>query len=174
MTADRLGSAPMGQLSEVTRRRIATLVLLAGLMVAALAIADEGPFSNPPTQEERAQAAVVGFFEAARAKDFNRMCDLLTPATRIRVLQRTAALTQSQEDVGHCSGALAEQERLLTAQVGETLGGTRIAEVKDSRVSGNRAAVDVVLRFPQAKRPVPRTFQLELVDGDWKISSSVL
>ena len=164
----------MGYLDEVTRRRVATLLLIVVAAIAALAIADRGPFSNPPTEEQRAQAAVEGFFAAAQDKDFQAMCDLLTLATRVRVMQRTATLLQNAEDVGRCSDALAAQERLLTEKVGETLSETHITEVKDSRVSGNRAAVDVELQFPQTKRPVPRTFQLELAGDDWKISSSIL
>ena len=50
---------PVGSLSESARRRIAAVILLAGIAIAALAIWDVGPFANPPTEAERAQSAVT-------------------------------------------------------------------------------------------------------------------
>jgi hypothetical protein len=49
----------VGSLSESARRRIAAVILLAGIAIAALAIWDVGPFANPPTEAERAQSAVT-------------------------------------------------------------------------------------------------------------------
>ena len=65
-------------MDEVTRRRIAAVLLVIVVIVAALAIADLGPFSDPPTEEERAQETVEDFFGAAADGDFKEFCDLLS------------------------------------------------------------------------------------------------
>ena len=161
-------------LSDVTRRRIAALLLVAGIAVAVLALRDVGPFSNPPTPEERAQAAVEDFFDAAHDKDFKAMCGLLTPATQTQITQRIAAALATQTQVSSCAQALQAQDKAVKGQPGASLSQTRIVRVDDSRVSGNRAAVDAVLTYPGAKRTQPRTFELELVRGEWRISGSIL
>jgi hypothetical protein len=47
------------------RRWIATILPLAGIAVAALAIADVGPFEDPVTEDERAQQAVDGEWQVS-------------------------------------------------------------------------------------------------------------
>jgi hypothetical protein len=162
------------RLSDVTRRRIAALLLVAGIVIGVLALQDVGPFSNPPTAEEKAQAAVEDFFDAAHHKDFKSMCGLLTPAYQTQITQETAARLASVADVSTCAQALEAQDKVLRTQLGDSLGQTRIVKVDDSRVSGNRAAVDAVLTFPGAKRTEPRTFELELIRDEWRISGSIL
>jgi hypothetical protein len=162
----------MGHLSDVTRRRLAVLLLAVGALVGVAAASDAGPFADPATPEERAQQAVLDFFAAANGGDYRTMCSLMTPATQTQVLQRTAALLRSGQDVGSCPEALAAQAKGSAA--GRALTGTHVAKVDDSRVSGNRAAVDVELSFPGQKGREPRTFELELVHDRWKISGSAL
>ena len=65
-------------MSDVVRRRIAALLLIAGIAVAVLAIADVGPFDDPPTEEERVQETVEDFFGAAANGDSKTFCGLLT------------------------------------------------------------------------------------------------
>jgi len=67
----------VGNLSELARRRIAAAILIGGIAIGALAIADVGPFSDPPTEEERAQSAVEHFFAAAQDHDFKSACTQL-------------------------------------------------------------------------------------------------
>jgi hypothetical protein len=133
----------MGYLSPVARRRIALLVLLAGAAVAALAITNTGPFSNPTTQEDRARSALEGFFDAARQGHFHEACALLAG-------QRQG-----------CAKVL--------PVVGRQLSGTTL-EVQDVRVSGNLAAIDTKLRVPGRNRVQLRTFKLEERGGRWLIS----
>ena len=56
-------------MSDVARRRVAAALLIAGIAVAALAITDTGPFEDPPSEEERVEAAVQEFYGAAAASD---------------------------------------------------------------------------------------------------------
>src|SRR5205814_9122454 len=46
---------PVGYLSEATRRRIAAALLVVGVAVAVLALANIGPVSNPASEAERAR-----------------------------------------------------------------------------------------------------------------------
>ncbi len=159
--------ASRGYLDEATRRRIAAVVLALAVVVVTLAVADVGPFSDPPTEAERAQATVEDFFAAANAKQYGRMCADLTPAIRQQVLARTLALLRGKAEVKDCGQALALQDKLLAERAGQPLSQTRIVRVTDSRVSGNLARVDVMLSFPGSKRPEAHTFPLQLVDGRW-------
>lgn len=152
----------MGYLSDVARRRIAAALLVAGVVLAALAIADVGPFSNPPTEADRAQAAVERFFDAAHDKDFAGVCGQLTKQKRRDVEQRGGSLA-SQQGLKGC-------DEILRALLGGQLTGTRIARVNDVRVSGNRAVVDAELRTPTTKHAQPTTFDLFLIGDRWKIA----
>src|SRR5215210_8094999 len=124
----------MGYLSEVTRRRIAALLLVAIIVVAGLAIADVGPFSDPPTGEER------------------------------RTVEQRAGSVVSQQELKGC-------DEILRAFLGKQLSETQIAKVVDVRVSGNQAVVDANLRSEGTKRPRPATFELFLIEGEWRIDS---
>jgi hypothetical protein len=64
------------RVSPTVRRWIAFVLLLAGIAVAAVAIADVGPFEDPVTEEERAQQAVQDFFAAAARGDGKAFCAL--------------------------------------------------------------------------------------------------
>ncbi len=75
----------MGYLSPVIRRRIAAVLLVVGAAVVALAIANVGPFSDPPTEADRAKAALEDFFAAARRKDYKSVCQLLTAPERRQI-----------------------------------------------------------------------------------------
>jgi hypothetical protein len=152
----------MGYLSDVAQRRIAALLLVAAIAVGALAVADVGPFSDPPTQEERAQDAVERFFTAARDKDFKAVCDQLTNQEQRTIEQRAGAIAARQGLKG-CA-------EILEALLGKQLGASRIDKFDEVSVSGNQARVEAELRTPGAKHPRPATFQLFLVRGEWRIA----
>ncbi len=152
----------MGYLSDVARRRIAALLLLAAIVVGALAIANVGPFSDPPTQEERAQATVERFFAAARSKDFKAVCDQLTNQEQRTVEQRAGAIA-AQQGLKGCAD-------ILEALLGDQLASSRIEKFDQVSVSGNQARIEAELRTPGSKHARPTTFQLFLVRGEWRIA----
>jgi len=152
----------MGKLSEAARRRIAAVILLAGIAVATLAIVDVGPFSDPPTEAERAQSAVEDFFAAAQDRDFKSVCSELTNEKR-RAIEQRAASVASQEGLHGC-------DEILKAFLGDELAGLRIAKVIDVRVSGNQAVIDAKLRAPDAKRTTSASFHLFLIRDQWRIN----
>jgi ketosteroid isomerase-like protein len=135
-------------------------VLLAlGAVVAALAIANVGPFSNPPTEADRARAALEEFFAAAQRKDYKAVCKLLTGPERTQVEIRAAAIA------GNSTGCAA----VLDSPLGLALARTKV-QIDDVRVSGNLAAIDAKLRTPGAGRPQFRTYKLQELGGTWRIS----
>jgi hypothetical protein len=149
----------VGYLDPVTRRRIAAVLLVLGAIVAALAIANVGPFSNPPTEADRAQAALEDFFAATAKKDYAAACRLLTSAERRQVEIHAATLA------GNRTGCA----NVLDSPLGLVLAKTRI-EIKDVRVSGNLAAIDARLHAPGVKRAQYRTYKLQELGGTWRIS----
>jgi hypothetical protein len=151
----------VGNLSEAARRRIAAIILIAWIAAAALAIADIGPFSDPPTEEERAQSAVEQFFAAAQDRDFKSACRQLTVEEQHAIEQRAASVA-TEEGLKGC-------DEILKAFLGEQLAGTRIAKVIDVRVSGNQAVMDANIRTPGSKGPKSATFHLFLIRDEWKI-----
>lgn len=151
----------VGNLSEVARRRIAAVILIAGIAVAALAMFDVGPFSDPPTEEERAQDAVERFFAAAEDHDFKSACAQLTTEQQ-RVIEQRAASVAAREGLKGC-------DEILKAFLGDQLAGTRIVKVIDVRVSGNQAVMDAKIRTPGAKSTKSATFHLFLIRDEWKI-----
>jgi 3-hydroxyacyl-CoA dehydrogenase len=154
--------ARVGNLSEAARRRIAAVVLIAGIAVAGLAIADVGPFSDPPTEEERAQSAVERFFAAARDHDFKSACAQLTSEEQ-RTIEQRAASVASQEGLKGC-------DEILKAFLGDQLAGTQITKVIDVRVSGNQAVMDANISTPGSKGTRPATFHMFLIRDEWKIN----
>jgi hypothetical protein len=152
----------VGNLSEAARRRIAALILIAGIAVAALAIADVGPFSDPPTEAERAQSAVERFFAAAQDRDFKSACGQLTVEEQRTIEQRAASIA-SREGLNGCA-------EILKAFLGDQLAGTRITKVIDVRVSGNQAVMDAKIRTPGSKGTRTATFHLFLIRKEWKIN----
>jgi hypothetical protein len=151
----------MGNLSDAARRRIAAAILVVGIAVAALAIADVGPFSDPPTEAERAQSAVEGFFAAAQDGDFKSVCGQLT-AEQQRVVEQRAGSVAAEQGLQGC-------DEILKEFLGDQLAETRIAKVIDVRVSGNQAVVDANLRTPGSDGPRSATFHLFLIRGEWRI-----
>jgi 3-hydroxyacyl-CoA dehydrogenase len=152
----------MGNLSEAARRRIAAFILVLGIAVAVLAITDLGPFSDPPSQAERAQGAVEQFFASAQDRDFKSVCGQLTSEEQ-RVIEQRAASVAAREGLKGC-------DEILKAFLGDQLAGTKITKVVDVRVSGNQAVVDANLSSPGAKGTQASTFHLFLVRDEWKIS----
>jgi len=135
------------------------VLLVLGALVVAAAIANVGPFSNPPTEADRAQAALENFFAAARAKDFATACGLLTSSERSQLENRAAEL--AAKHIG-CT-------KVLDSPLGEVLARTKV-EIQDVRVSGNLAAIDTKLRAPGVARAHFRTYKLEETGDVWRIS----
>lgn len=154
-------SAPVGNLSEAARRRIAAVILVVGIAVAALAIADVGPFSNPATEEQRAQDAVEQFFGAVQDRDFKAACTQLTVEEQHTIEQRAASVA-TQQGLEGC-------DQILKAFLGDQLAGTRITKVIDVRVSGNQAVMDADIRTPGTKGTKAATFHMFLIRDQWKI-----
>jgi len=152
----------MGNLSEAARRRIAAVILIGGIAVGVLAIADVGPFSDPPSEAERAQSAVEGFFAAAQDQDFKSVCGQLT-AEEQRVVEQRAGSVAAQKGLEGC-------DEILKEFLGDQLAQTRIAKVVDVRVSGNQAVVDANLRSPGVKGTRSATFHLFLIRDEWRIA----
>jgi hypothetical protein len=154
----------MGYLSDVARRRIAAMLLVVGIALAALAIADVGPFSDPETEAQRAQAAVEQFFDAAHDEDFKTVCAQLTQQSKTALAQSAGSLA-SQEGLSGCVD-------LMRKLVGDRLSQTEIAKIDRVGVSGNHAVVDADVRTSQSKRAQPLSLDLFLVKGEWKIDFS--
>lgn len=146
-------------MSDLARRRIAALVLVAGIVVVGLAIADLGPFADPPTAEDRVASTVEDFFGAASEGDFRTFCGLLTPHARARLRRNAARLAAGDGERG-CA-------RTLALTLGETLQGSRYA-VHEVSVSGPRARVEARFRSPEAQ-PELRTVYLNEIDGEWLV-----
>ena len=148
-------------LSEVARRRIAALLLIAAIAVAALAITDTWPFNDPPTEEERVAEVVDGFYAAADAGDFGVYCSLLTPAAREQVRANAARLIEE-------AGQLKCDQILAVARDQFKGVGIRIREVS---VNGPQARVEANVKFAGTPGVEARTMFLEQNDaGEWRIS----
>jgi hypothetical protein len=150
----------VGLLSEYTRRRVAAVLLVVGGIVAALAIADVGPFSDPPTEEERAQETVEEFFGAAAEGDFETFCGLLTKPARQAIEVRAGAIA-AEEGLEGCT-------EILDALVGKQLEGSEL-EITLANVSGDRARVETELRLAGKGGREQRSVLLQLTDGEWLI-----
>jgi ketosteroid isomerase-like protein len=145
--------------SDVVRRRIAALLLVAGTAVAVLAIEDVGPFEDPVTEEERATAAVQDFFNAASEGDSKRFCALLTADAREQLRVSTAQRLQTDE-VPACTKIL----DVLAPVFADSQFTLRYVSV-----SGNRARAEG--RFKVGDAPAqPRTVLLLLERGEWHVS----
>lgn len=146
-------------MSDVARRRIAALLLVFGIAVAALAIADVGPFEDPPTEEQRVQDAVEEFFAAAGRGDSKEFCALLTAEARTQLRVSTAQRLQVNE-LPKCEQIL---DALAAAFKGSELTVRRVS------ISGNQARVEG--RYHVGDQPAqPRTVLLLEEDGEWRIS----
>ncbi|HEX2468663.1 MAG TPA: hypothetical protein VHJ54_10705 [Solirubrobacterales bacterium] len=148
-------------MSEYTRRRIAAVLLVVGVLVVALAIADLGPFSDPLTEEERVQEAVESFFAAASDADFREFCSLMTKPQRERLVFRATALAETQ-DLSGCP-------EVVEAVVGDQFEGVSVV-MDDVSVVGPKARIEATLRFGGKAGNQPRTISLEEVDDEWLVS----
>jgi hypothetical protein len=146
-------------MSDVVRRRVAAVLLVAVIAVATLAITDTGPFEDPPTEEERVEAAVEDFFAAAAGGDSKTFCSLLTTQARQELRVNTAQRLQIDELPG-C-------EEILDA-LAEAFAGSAI-DVRFVSVSGNRARVEARYKLAGSP-PQPRTILLLSEEGEWKVS----
>jgi hypothetical protein len=145
--------------SDVLRRRIAAGLLIAGIVVAVLAIRDVGPFEDPVTEEQRARETVERFFAAAAAGDSRVFCDLLTADAREELRVSTAQRLQVDE--------LPECTKILDV-LAPVFADSAIS-VRFVSVSGNRARVEA--RYRLADGPAqPRTVLLLLEDDEWRVS----
>lgn len=148
-------------LSDITRRRIAALLLIAGIAVAALAITDTWPFDDPPTEDERVQDTVESFYAAGAHGDFAEYCALLTPAARDRVRVNAARLLEEAGQL-RCEGILAVAE--------EEFKGVSI-RVREISVSGIQARAEVNVKVAGRAGVEPRTVLLEQNEaGEWRVS----
>jgi hypothetical protein len=152
----------MGVLDPVTRRRIAALLLILGTILIVAAATDVGPFSDPPTPEEKAENAASDFFAAASDGDFKEFCGLLTKEARSTIEARAAALS-SEENLNGC-------EEILGALVKKQFAGSE-AEVISVNVSGPQARAEVKLKLKGEKGTEQRTLLLAEEDGEWLISN---
>ncbi len=146
-------------MSDVTRRRLAALLLVLGIAIAALAIADVGPFEDPPSEEERVTAAVEEFFAAAERGDSKRFCSLLTVDARSELRISTAQRLQVNE--------LPKCERILDLLAAAFKGSEMT--VRRVSVSGNQARVDGRYRVGDGPAE-PRTVLLLEENGEWHVS----
>ena len=146
-------------MSDVARRRIAALLLIAGAVVVALAIADVGPFEDPVTEEERVTDAVEEFFAAASAGDGEAFCDGLTRDTRKELAVSLAQQLQAENPL-ECGDAF---KVLALVFKGST------TDIRSVSVSGPRARVEIRLK-PAKGAATPRTVMLASEDGVWLVS----
>jgi hypothetical protein len=149
-------------LSEIARRRIAALLLIAGIAVAVLAITDTWPFDDPPTEEERVQDTVESFYAAGADGDFAEYCALLTPAARDRVRVNAARLLEEAGQL-RC-------EEILAVAAEEEFKGVSI-RVREVSVSGIQARAEVNVKVAGRAGVEPRTMLLEQNEaGEWRVS----
>lgn len=150
----------MGYLDPYTRRRVAAVLLVIGVIVAALAIADVGPFSDPPTEEERAEDTVERFFTAASEGDFDTFCGLLTKPAREAIEVRAGALAAKQ-DLKGCP-------EILEVLAGKQFKDSQL-EITESNVSGDQARVETQLKLQGEPGKQQRSVLLQLSKGEWLV-----
>lgn len=134
------------------------MLLVAGVVVAALAIADLGPFEDPATPEEEVSGAVEDFYGAAAEGDFKGFCGLLTEQARAQLGANAAQLLG---EVQPCAKA-------LESGLGEVLRGATI-EVREVSISGPQARVEARLKPPDSEAQL-RTVLLRETEGEWLVS----
>jgi hypothetical protein len=149
-------------LDEYTRRRVAAVLLVVVIVISALAIADVGPFEDPPTQAALAEESVEEFFAAAEASDFQEFCDLLTKGAQQSIEVRTGAIA-AEAGLKGCS-------EILKVFVGKQFADSDLV-ITFSNVEGNRARVETELKLKGEAGRQQRTVLLEQSpEGDWLIS----
>lgn len=150
-------------LSDVARRRIAALLLIAGIALAVLAITDTGPFDDPPTPEQEAKAAAETFYAAASDGDFKTYCSVLTTRARDLIQAKAARLEAAAgTDLGGCAK--------IVALAADAFKDSEL-KVRQVSVSGNRARIEANYRQADRSGLQAKTIYLELDDkGNWRIS----
>ncbi len=128
----------MGYLSETTRRRIAAAILIVGIVLVVLAITDKAFFSDPPTESEKVEAVVQGFFDAAIDGDFDGTCDLLTKRAQ-DVMRQAAARALSTDEKLRCPA-------IMESVIGDSFADVTVRVRKDVSISGNRARAEASLK----------------------------
>ncbi|UJA21013.1 hypothetical protein HJD18_12860 [Thermoleophilia bacterium SCSIO 60948] len=156
--AKRPAASPSGGLSDAWARRIAAGLLAIGVLVAALAFFDLGPFSDPPTEEELATAAVERFYAAASAGDWEEFCGGLTEFARTQVETNISRLTGAES--GDCVASL--------SMGGNSFEGLEI-RIRDVNVVGNEARVETSVKLPD-EPPELRSVLLVAEDGEWLVN----
>ena len=152
----------MGYLSETTRRRIAAVILILGVIIAILAITDTAVFEDPPTQSERVAGTVEDFFQAASDGDFSRNCELLSDEAQATVRASGARAIAATKEPPSCSES-------FEGVLGESFAQVQV-KVKSVSISGNRARVETAIK-PVGEPSQFRTILLETAsDGGWLIS----
>ena len=147
-------------MSDTLRRRLAALLLVIGIAVAVLAIKDVGPFSDPPTQEEKVPAwSRTSSTRPPRA--IRRRSASCSPRTRATTLE-----------VEHGAAAGVRRAARRAPQILDVLApafeDSKI-DVRFVSISGTRARVEA--RYKLADSPAqPRTILLELQEGEWHVS----
>lgn len=144
--------------TELRNRRITAVVLLVAAAVGILALADLGPFADE-TEEDRVRDVVERFIEARDEDDFQTECDLLTVPLK-RQVQATSGARPGEKPPG-CTQVLSAQ-----AEAQGEDEGPQAREIVDVNVSGNRARVAV-----EESEGISQSIALELVDGEWLIST---
>lgn len=142
----------MGYLSDLARRQIAGALLAIAAIVVVMAVADVGPFSDPPTPAQEVTSAVERFYASASDGDFKTYCSLLTRQAQSRI-QANAARLIDNTDIGGCQEILEMFGKPLED------GMLRMHQVS---VSGNRARAQVNYPTKNTKGPQPHTVLLEL------------
>lgn len=128
------------------------------MIVVALAIFDIGPFSDPPTQEELASAAVERFYAAASDGEWETFCGGLTEFARTQVETNISRLTGAES--GDCVESL--------SMGGNSFEGL-VIRIRDVNVVGNEARVETSVKLP-GEPPELRSVLLVEEDGDWLVN----
>jgi hypothetical protein len=145
-------------MSESARRRVAALLLIIGAAIAALAIADLGPYDDPPTPEEQVSDVVSEFYGAAADGDFVTFCGLLTEQARAQLRANASQLLGKEQS---CADALA-------SGLGKVLKGATL-EITAVNVSGPSARAEARFKPPDQQVQL-RTVLLRKTEGEWEIS----
>lgn len=146
-------TTPTSPFAHQTRRGAGTApALLAALAVAALLAGCGGGSGDP--DKERVRAVVTAFVNSANERDFGAVCSLLTQEARKAEVGVAKA--------GKCAEALAGTAGL------EEPGDVEV-DVRDVRISGDRAAVEVRVRNPD-EETTEQSLQLVRAEDGWLIS----
>lgn len=162
--ADGIGgnSKPAVERRELLQRRISAAVILIGVVIAIMALADAAPLFDDVTEEERVEDAVARFFAAYDEGDYATVCELLS--TDVRDAIELAGATETGGGEPECAEII---EARFSALAGEEKLGVNVDSV---RVSGPRAVAVLKARSPE----VPDSIELERAGDQWVVTESVI